>query len=217
MINRGTPTSASHTATGYTGFTLRLVESTGANISAIDFESGNHGIIGPFVQRWTSPDEDGTYTGRSLFNSGFNAENLTPSVANFDSHLLEPGNPKANANIVGLINPLEDLGGATFGPIGPNPPFPNNSTTAGITVSGPNGSMQAAFGINGPAQSSVLDFAYIVLADAGVPRNSFGTALVAVAGGEPQLVGLVIPAEPGAVSLLGLASAGVLRRRRNAS
>jgi hypothetical protein len=212
FINRGTPASATHTATGYTGYTIRLIETTGAKISAIDFESGTNGLFGPFVQRWTSLDEDGKYTGRTLFNSGANAENLTPSVWNFDSHLLEPGNPKANANIVGLINPEESIGSATFGPIGPNPPFPDNSATAGITVSGINGSLQAAFGIDSSAQSSVLDLAYVVVPDS---TGYFGgTALAAVAGGTPQLVLIIWWPEPAALSLLSVGAFAFLARHR---
>jgi hypothetical protein len=217
-INRGTPASATHTATGYTGYTIRLVETTGAKITAIDLESGNNGLFGRFVQRWISLEEDGTYTWDTLFNTGANAENLTPSLANFDSHLLEPGSPKSFANIVGLINPREDLGGATFGPIGPNPPFPNNTNLVGITISGANGSLQAAFGINASAQSSTLDLAYIVLPNEPSARVG-GTALVAVGGGAPQLVILSPlppppqPAEPSTVLPLAYCAALLLRRR----
>src|SRR5262245_9371412 len=160
-INRGTPigSGGAPVANGYSAYTVRLTENTGANITAVDIESGTNGLFGKFVQRWTSSAGDGTYDTPTVNVTG-NNENLTNSVINFDSHLLQPGNPKADANYVGKINFAEDTGGTAFGASGtPVPPFPNNSDSAGIAISGPNGTIQAAFGINGPVQSSTLDLA----------------------------------------------------------
>jgi hypothetical protein len=213
-INRGTPQgSATQTSTGFTAYVVRLVESTGANISAVDAESGTNGLFGPFVQRWGDSDEDGVYSDKTI-NVANNPQNLSPNVFNNDSHLLFVGNPPADANYVGKIGFNEDVGGAAFLPSGsPNPPFPNNGTS-GIVVSGPTGTIQAAFGIDGPQQSSVIDFAYVVL------PNSFdgplGTALIATAGGAPQLVTFPPVPEPTAMALAGVGALGLLARRRKA-
>src|SRR5262245_13618304 len=90
-VSRGTPVGSggSPVATGYTGYTVRLTENTGANITAIDMESGSNGLFGRFVQRWTSSAGDGTYDTKTVNVVG-NNENLTNSVINFDSHLLQP-------------------------------------------------------------------------------------------------------------------------------
>jgi hypothetical protein len=215
-INRGTPvgTGGSLVATGYTGWTIRLTSDTGANITAVDMESGTNGLFGPFVQRWTSSGDDGSYD-TSTINLNTNNENLTNSVLNFDSHLLQPGNPKSDANYVGKIGFAEDLGGATFGASGTQlAPFPANTDAAGFVVSSPTGSIQAAFGINGPQQSPVLDVACVVLPNHVVPSNfsPLGTCLVATAGGAPQLV-FFVP-EPAAAVPLMFGAALLLRRFR---
>jgi hypothetical protein len=217
LVNRGTPVGSggAPVVTGYTGYTLRLVESTGANITAVDMESGENGLFGPFVQRWTSSGGDGVYDTPTI-NLNSNNENLTNSVLNFDSHLLQPGTPKADANYVGKIGFVEDLGGATFAPSGSGvPPFPNNSDSAGIVVSNITGSIQGAFGINGAAQSSTLDLAYVVLPNSYTGFFGQGRMLVAVAGSAPQVVlhpFALIPEPAGAGLLAG--SAWCLTRRR---
>jgi hypothetical protein len=213
-INRGTPVGSggAPVATGYTGVTIRLTENTGANITAVDMESGTNGLFGKFVQRWTSSAGDGTYDTKTINVTG-NNENLTNSVINFDSHLLQPGNPKADSNYVGKINFDEDTGGVPFAPSGtPVPPFGTNGDAAGIVVSGINGTIQAAFGINGPAQSPVLDLVYVVMRNGDFPFH-LGTALVAVAGQSPQLVNIDFP-EPAAMSLGSLGALGLLAHRR---
>jgi hypothetical protein len=218
FINRGTPAGPTAVATGYTGYTIRLTETTGANITAVDMESGTNGLFGPFVQRWTSSAQDGVYDTPTVNVSG-NSQNIAVSPLNFDSHLLQPGDPKSDSNYVGKINFMEDTGGAAFGAEGTQlPPFPPNTLNAGYVVSNVNGTIQAAFGINGPAQSSVFDLAYIVLpndyvANSGRLRFGLGTALVAVAGGSPQLV-VFNPAEPSTVLPLGLCGGMLLARPR---
>lgn len=224
-IPRGTPVNGATTATGFAAYTVRLTENTGANITAIDAESGTNGLFGPFVQRWSAPNDDGVYTGQTLFHASSpdgsasgNAQNLSNAPQNFDSHLLQPGNPKAAVNIVGAINPEESVGSGLFLPPGPNPPFPNNSDGTGITTS-INGFMQMAYGINGPAQSPVVDYAYIVIPAAYVgdpTRGGFGSALIAVAGGNPQLVTFPFIPEPGTMALAGVSALGLLARRRKA-
>jgi len=220
-VNRGTPQgSATQFSTGFTGYTVRLTETTGANITAVDMESGTNGLFGRFVQRWGDSDEDGAYTDKTINVAG-NPQNLTANAANNDSHLLFVGNPPVDANYVGKIGFDEDTGGATFGAAGsPNPPFPNNGAN-GITVSGINGTIQAAFGINGPVQSPVIDLAYIVIpndfaGDPSRPQGGLGSSLIATAGGAPQLV--IFPAipEPGTIALAGVSALGLLARRRRA-
>jgi hypothetical protein len=223
FIHRGTPKgSATQTSTGYSGYTIRLIETTGANITAIDMESPGNGLFGPFVQRWGDSNEDGVYADKTI-NVANNAQNLSPNVFNNDSHLLFVGNPPADSNYVGKIGFDEDVGGAPFLPPGsPNPPFPNNGTS-GIVVSTVNGYIKGAYGIAGPAQSSTLDLAYIVLwndivglSRPGYPGPGFGFVTVAVAGQNPQRVFIGIP-EPGAASLLGFTSLETLVRRRRAT
>src|SRR5262245_48469621 len=225
FINRGTPVGSggSPVATGYTGYTLRLTSTTG-NITAIDLESGDNGLFGPMVQRWTSSGGDGVYDTKTVNVTG-NNENLTNSVINFDSHLLQPGSPKADANYVGKINFDESLGSGAFGPSGSQvPPFPVNGDAAGIAVSANDGYIQGAFGINGPAQSTTFDLAYIVLANNAPiitfvgpgptpPGYRLAHALVAVAGEPVQDVRFwyVVP-EPGSIALLGASLLAGLRR-----
>ena len=217
-INRGTPVNGATTATGYTGYTIRLVETTGANISAVDIESGTNGLFGKFVQRWTSSGVDGNYDTPTVQVPG-NNENLASNAANFDSHLLAPGSPKADANYVGKINFSEDAGSA-FPPSGTAvPPFGTNSDGAGVNLGTAQGTIQAAFGINGPVQSSSFDLAYIVLANSDVnggTRGNFGTGLIAVAGGAPQLVTFPAIPEPTTIGLAGVSALGLLARRRRA-
>jgi opacity protein-like surface antigen len=224
-IDRGTPigSGGAPVATGYKGYTVRLTEDTGANITAIDMESGTNGFFAQMVQRWTSSGGDGNYD-TSTINLNSNNENLTNSVLNFDSHLLQPGTPKADANYVGKIGFAEDLGGATFvPPPGGLAPFPANNDNTGITLTTNQGSIQAAFGINGPVQSPTFDLMYVVLPEAyafnperQLPGGAlgFGTVLVATAGGAPQQV--IFPAipEPGTIALAGLSALGLLARRR---
>jgi hypothetical protein len=226
-VPRGVPVGSGGApiAAGYHGYTVRLTENTGANITAVDMESGTNGLFGKFVQRWTSSSGDGVYDTQTINVTG-NNENLTNSVINFDSHLLQPGNPKSDANYVGKINFAEDPGAAFPASGTPVLPFGTNSDSAGFNLGSNTGTIQAAFGINGPAQSSVVDLAYIVLPDGydfnptltnlpgGVP--GFGTSLIAVAGGSPQLV--VFPAipEPTTLGLAGVSALGLLARRRRA-
>jgi hypothetical protein len=219
IIPRGVPVGSGGApiAVGYHGYTIRLTENTGANITAVDLESGTNGLFGPFVQRWTSSGGDGVYDTPTVNVTG-NNENLTNSVINFDSHLLQPGSPKADSNYVGKINFSEDPG-VPFAPSGtPVPPFGTNSDSAGFVVSALNGTIQGAFGINGAAQSSTLDLAYVVLPDGGVGFFP-GTMLVAVAGGPPQLVvhpfGLI--PEPATVLTLSLCGGMLLGRRRKSN
>src|SRR5262245_45145981 len=138
FIPRGTPQgSATQTSTGYVAYTIRLTETTGANITAVDMESGTNGLFGKFVQRWSDTDGDGTYGPDSpewTINAAV-TQNLSPNANNNHPHLLLLGTPPADANYVGKINFDESVGGATFLPDGsPNPPFPNNGAT-GIAVS----------------------------------------------------------------------------------
>src|SRR5262245_23017983 len=95
-VHRGTPvgSSGAPVATGYTGYTLRLTSTTGT-ITAVDLQSGDNGLFGPMVQRWTSSGGDGIYD-TSTINLNSNNENLTNSALNFDSHLLQPGTPKSD-------------------------------------------------------------------------------------------------------------------------
>jgi hypothetical protein len=224
FVPRGTPigSAGSPVATGYKGYTLRLTSTTG-NITAVDLESGDRGLFGPMVQRWTSSAGDGTYDTPTVNVTG-NNENLTNSVINFDSHLLQPGTPKADANYIGKINFGESLGSATFGPSGSQvSPFPTNSDAAGLAVSANDGYIKGAFGINGPAQSTTFDLAYVVFAD-NAPIVPFANpqlgyrevhGLVAVAGESPQKVifWYVVP-EPGLTALLGAGLVAGLRCRR---
>jgi hypothetical protein len=219
-VPRSTPrgSGGAPIASGYSGYTIRLVETTGANITAVDMESGTHGMFGRFVQRWTSSAGDGVYDTKTINVTG-NNENLTNSVINFDSHLLQPGNPKADPNYVGKIN-FDENPSVPFAPSGtPVPPFGTNSDSAGFSLGSDSGYIKAAFGINGPAQSSVLDLAYIVVPDGyysnpTLPQFGIGTALVAVAGASPQLVQLVIIPEPAFTFVLSSALQLLARRRR---
>jgi hypothetical protein len=226
-INRGAPIGPDGVpATGYTGVVVRLTESTGANITALDLSSGSNGLRGPFVQRWSDIQGDGVYGNEAGENSVVGiVENLTNNVNNFDSHLLPPGNPHNPANFVGIIDHSESIGSGTFvPPPGGTPPFPNNTENFGIAVSGPNGFIKMSFGINGPAQASVYDLAYIVVPNFGTPGAdlTFVRGLVAVAGGQPQLLitfplappGGPEPAEPATVIPLGFCAAISLVRPR---
>jgi hypothetical protein len=222
-INRGTPvgTGGAPVANGYTGWTVRLTETTGANITAIDASSGNNGLFGRFVQRWSDAQGDGVYGNESGENSvTANQENLTNSIGNFDSHILPPGTPHNAANFVGIIDPAESVGSGTFvPPPGGTPPFPNNDASFGIAVSGENGFIKMSYGINGPVQSSVYDMAYLVIPngeESGGSRGNFGSSLIATAGAAPQLVIFPPIPEPATMGLAGLSALGFLARRRRA-
>jgi hypothetical protein len=220
FINRGTPVGPGGVlATGYTGYVVRLVQLEGLKITAVDMESGGNGLFGRFVQRWTSLEVDGNYETFSV-NVASNAENLTPSVFNFDSHLLQLGNPKADANYQGKIGFTEDTGGAIFGPPGSQvSPFPANDNAAGYVVTGIDASIQAAFGIAEPARSSVIDLAYLVLpndfyGNPSRPGLGLGPMLVAVEGGAPQVVLFPPIPEPATTAMLLSGPVALLRRMK---
>ncbi len=205
----GTPvgTGGAPVATGYTGWKLTLTSDAG-NIQGVDIQSGTKGLFGPMVQRWTSSGGDGVYDTKTVKGT---AQNLTNNVNNFDSHLIVPA-----ANYVGEIGFNED----TITPIPASGlqvlPFPANSDNAGIGVSAQDGFIKAAFGINGPAQASSLDMAYIVLGD-GAAIGFRGTASVSTAGGTFQVeIGPPIIPEPTTLSLAGLGVLGLVARRRRA-
>src|SRR5262245_57157261 len=83
FVTRGVPVGSggAPVANGYFGITLRLTENTGANITAVDLESGTNGLFGPFVQRGLSSAGDGVYDTKTVNVTG-NNENLTNSVIN---------------------------------------------------------------------------------------------------------------------------------------
>jgi hypothetical protein len=199
FVNRGTPSDGVTTAVGYTGWVIHLVSDSG-NISAADV-STTGGILARMVQRWTSSLNDGVYDTRSAVNV---AQNVTPSVYNFDSHLLR-GPPPFGPPVV----PIEDnsIGTGITG-------FPPNDNVAGY---GFGTYIRGAFGVPGPDQRPVLDLAYIVVRDSYTGPD-FGTAVAATPGGT-FVVPLILP-EPDAIALLGAGAWGGalrLRRRRQAT
>jgi hypothetical protein len=199
-INRGTPASASVTATGYTGYVLHL-SSTSGKITAVDFSAQGRGIFGPMVQRWIDPDDGGVYTGKTTLAVN---QNVTAANNNLDSHFLPPLNDIANVLVGTALN--EDNNTTS-----PNPPFPANTTGVGF---GKGTFLTGAYGIAGPAQSTELDIAYIVLQN-GV-TGTFNVS-VAVSDGAPITVQGTIPVpEPVGMSLAGLGALGLMARRRRA-
>jgi hypothetical protein len=200
IINKGTPKGDGGVpANGYTGYILRLT-SDATNITAIDassgpdsFGQGGRGLFGPFVQRWISSGGDGSYDTKSPYGM---AKNDTPHVSNFDSHVTVPPDPVLYFG--NLYN--ESLSSGSFPPAGNAVSgFPPNTLNAGIGVSGADGFIESAFGINGPAQSTSVDVAYVVLPDTS---SSFDyRLLVATVGGglftvqtpEPGMLIMAIP------------------------
>jgi hypothetical protein len=173
LIDRGVPTNGTISATGYTGYTLRLNSDMG-RISGIDLSSNEYGIFGPLVQRWISLGDEGVY---DTPTPGFlAAQNLSPSAVNFDSHLL-PIPPS-----LVIVQPTED---ASIGPVGSQlGPFPANSLSAGI---GQGSRLGTAFGIIGAANVTSMDLAYLVIPDSGT-IDAYAT--VAIGGSPPQVVEL---------------------------
>jgi hypothetical protein len=200
IINKGTPIGPGGVpANGYTGYVLRLT-SDGTNITAVDawdgpdsFGQGGRGLFGPFVQRWTSSPGDGSYDIKSPYGT---AKNDTPHVTNFDSHFTVLPDPVLYFGNV--YN--ESLASGSFPPAGNAVPgFPPNTLTAGIGVSG-DGFIGSAFGINGPAQSTSIDVAYVVLPDTS-PSFDYQMLVATVGGGifaiqtpEPGMLSIAIPA-----------------------
>lgn len=245
-VSAGTPaSSASASAPGYTGYVIHLASDTGI-ITAFDLDSsqpnstitlpnGNttgpftvqNGLTGPMVQRWGSSAGDGSgapgdfsyYDTPSVTGT---ARNSTNNVANYDSHLLPPGN--SNALYVGAINFRESIGtGATAGGDGDTTaPFPKNSDSFGYAISGSNGFLGGAAGIDPSVQASTYDIAYVVLPSSytgqtidGI-QNVIGFASIATAGGTFEIpITLSVP-EPVSASMLGLAAMGLVARRRRA-
>jgi hypothetical protein len=222
VVDRGVPAVTGTTATGYHAVVVRLVSDSG-NITGVDASTGPNGFTGHMLQRWTSSGGDGTY---DTSTPGFSfQQNLSSSPVNFDSHFLNH-QPNPNDPLDGFaavsVNPVETLGGATLGPSGPNPPFPNNTDSAAIGVAGANAVLKTSYGIKGFRQASTFDIAYIVATDQTLgfgPGAEQGPIMfqgqVATAGGTFLIppTPIVIP-EPATLSLAGLAGLGVLARRR---
>lgn len=206
--SKGTPTNGSTVATGYTGWILTMTSDSG-NIQSFDLSStqnGQNGLKGPFVQRWTASNSDGVYDTVSVTGT---ATNATSTINNFDSHLL------GATNFVGAIDPSESLGtGGTMPPSGTAlPPFPANSDSAGIGLSGLDGSIRESAGINGPVQATTLQLAYVVLPNTFT--GTLGQAQIATANGTFNVPIPGVP-EPVSASLLGLGALGLVARRRRA-
>jgi fibronectin-binding autotransporter adhesin len=153
LIDRGVPSNGSIAATGYTGYTLRLVSDAG-NIGAVDFSSRDFGIYAPLVQRWLSTDENGIYDSPT---PGYIAgQNLLPAITNFDSHFLPPG------PTLEVVSRWED---ASFGLVGSQlGSFPENSMAVGY---GLGTRLHGGYGIIGGSQSKILDLAYLVIPNNG--------------------------------------------------
>jgi len=205
IIDKGVPSSATVTATGYHGYVIRLTSNTG-NITGVD-ASGTRGITGQMIQRWTdpdSPDGTGAYTVKTPTGT---AQNSTANVANFDSHFIPPGNDVGNMLVGSAMT--ED---AVIPPSGsPFPPFGTNTTNAGF---GTGSFLRGAYGIAAAAQSPSLDVAYVVVKDN--VQDPF-TFQIATANGTFDVNGTVpaIP-EPATLSLAGLSALGLVGRRRRA-
>jgi hypothetical protein len=165
LIDRGVPTDGMTTATGYRGYTVRLI-SDEARFAALDFDSTPWGIFGPLVQTWTSSGEDGIYD--SPTPAFFEAQNLTPSRMNFDSHYLPPGGQM----LTPPIWPNED---ATIGPPGSQfATFPANTSGYGTGL-GNRLAIVHAFQGGG---STAFDLAYVVVPDGEAPVVRGGIARV---------------------------------------
>ena|SRR5436190_910977 len=195
IMDRGVPSSGSTVAVGYHAYVIRLISDSG-NIQGIDAWSGSGGIFGRLVQRWA--DSDGNEVPEVPSPGYLSANNSFAHPDNFDSHFLaHQSNFNADA-----VSPSEDMGTGTFGPPGPNPPFPNNiSNGPFIGVSGPNGTLKVALGVKLFAQSATFDLAYVVIPDSSVPIFS---AKVATAGG--TFPALVLVPEPAALWVVHLAA-----------
>jgi hypothetical protein len=195
-IDRGTPAYGSIVATGYRGYTLRLISDTG-NISGIDVQTYGGGIFGQFIQRWLD-DEEGNPTFPTSLGT---AQNLTSNVNNFDSHVLPPGGNIANW--IG-VPPWEDNVITTS-----IPPFPPNDSHAAY---GRGSFIKGAWGVVGPVQSAVQDIAYIVIPE-GTEHATYVRGRVATANGVFDL-GFVVP-EPACIAIVGavIAQACLMRGR----
>jgi hypothetical protein len=202
-INQGTPVGSGGTlATGYTGWVLRVTSDSG-NISGLDLDAGGGGIFGQMIQRWTASGGDGTFDTPTPVSTFSNVTGTT-NVNNFDSHILPPGGNASN--ILSAVPPNEDNVIS-----GNQPGLPANNDNAAF---GRGTFIKAAFGVAGPAQSSVYDFAYLVLPN-GSEASVNGHANIATAGGTFTNVPIAIP-EPMSMSLAGIGALGLLVRRRRA-
>jgi fibronectin-binding autotransporter adhesin len=152
LIDRGAPSNGSITATGFTGYTIRLTTDAG-KFAALDLTDLG-GITGPLVQRWSASNEDGVY---DTPTPGFyTQQNLSPAGLNFDSHFL------ALPSSLVLISPAEDAAFAAPGQqLGS---FPVNTLHSGT---GLGSSLSAVYGIPGNYQSASLDVAYVVIPNSG--------------------------------------------------
>jgi hypothetical protein len=177
LIDQGAPSDGSITASGFTGWVIRLASDSG-NITALDAYTDG-GIFGPVVQRWSSSVGDGSYDTPTVLHA---ARNTTATALNFDSHLLPPTDVGSFAYPAPGFN--ESLGSGSIPPAGSGVGggMPLNTDSAGIGISGSDGFLTGQYLLPGIDRSAAWDLAYVVLRN-GDEDHLRGRVLVATAGG----------------------------------
>lgn len=209
---------------GYHAYLVTADAGSGNIISAVDFS--REGVAGksistPVHQLWLN-----SVVGANSIPASTSATNGT-SILSYDSHLiLVAANvgygsaPFETNDAYNTTTQSTQLGTSPFGPLYNG----NAAVDSGNDIFG-NGTLAAAYGVTNAAdQTQVRQLAYLVVPDSVHLTSNFTIATPQIATGGAQSGGqfapVVLPAllpEPTSMALLGMASAGLLaRRRRNA-
>jgi hypothetical protein len=182
------------------------INSDSADIVSVDLTTGNNGITGRFVQRWTSSNEDGVYNVPSTVGT---ARNEAPSDLNLDTHLLLNPGTSISDEAEGLgTNPTTPGAGQQFGP------FPTNTLAVGYSQTGTDGFLKGMITVNQPGVRA-LEVAFAVDAFYDVNYMLFN-ADVTTTSGTTHVSTQYIP-EPQGFAALGVCAIGMACRRRGTS
>ena len=207
-IDRGVPTDGTLTMDGFRGFTVRLVSDEGP-ITRVELQPlDDGGVRGSLAHRWTDPQGNGDYTQRSPGFLPF--DNTTPSVFNFDSHMLgDPSHfqvfqPPSEGAMFGLFERtgIPSTPSVQYGVSTPQTTFDPFLANTSSFIGG-------VYEVLPAFQSDVLDLAYVVTDS----RFLIGAEVDTTSGTSVLIADFLIP-EPGMAATAVVGSLMFLCRRR---
>ena len=218
FIDTGTPTDGVRTMNGWHGIVIRVVSDDGP-ISRVDFGSDFYtaGLFGAMAQRWTDPTAAGRFRSDTVQTSpGFSmADNFSPTVDNFDSHLLGDA-----THFVVTSAPDEAIYDFAFRrQFYQRTGIPSDQTIGyGASLPAPTfdpfslvpaGKIWGAYDILPAYQTTTLDLAYIVTDSAFLSEP-----MITYTGNVTRSGGYYAIPEPSAGVVAGLVGVAIAKRRR---
>lgn len=209
VIDRGVPTDGTTTMDGFRGFTLRVRSDSPITQILMDngrVQPGPLGLGGDLHQRWTDPTGMGNYTVTSPLDP---AQNLTPSVMNFDSHVL-PVPPEADVLYLGEVDPLFDQRIANS-PLASTPfvGYADPPDIPGPFYSFLGGFVEVNYSLPASANVTEIEVAYLVTDSVA----GFGLGVRAT-NDSINLVDVIYAPEPGGLTAASVGCGLLLRRHR---